>query len=240
MFSIFSSKKRLVETDLLMGMTDVHTHLLYGVDDGVTTRDEAVAAVAYYEEMGMGRVFLTPHVMTNCPLNNAASLKRCFEEFKAQINSKIEFHLAAEYMLDEHFTKHLEDGLLTYDGKHVLVETSYLSAPLELDTLVYDILASGYQPVLAHPERYLYMSDVQLQQLLAKGVKLQLNLTSLAGCYGTAVTDRAKSLLLEGKYSFAGTDFHNQRSYERHLPKIALKKQELRALGDVLQQNNSL
>ena len=240
MFSIFSSKKNILKTDLLMGMTDVHAHLLYGVDDGVSTLDEASKAVSYLESLGVRRMFVTPHIMTDCPNNDATFLKQRFDEFLMQISSKIEFRLAAEYMLDENFAKHLKEEVLSFDGRHMLVETSYLSAPMELDIMIYDIMATGFQPILAHPERYLYMADTKLKQLLARGVKLQLNLLSLAGFYGRGVSMRARTLLLEGKYDFVGTDFHSTKHYERILPNIELKKQEIDAVKLLLENNQNL
>ena len=240
MFSFFSSKKNILKTDLLMGMKDGHANLLPGVEDGVSAVEEAKKAIKYFEDMGVERMFLTPHIMTDCPNNNAEFLKQRFEEFKKSCPSKIEFRLAAEYMLDEKFIGHLNKEVLSFDNKHLLVETSYFSAPIELDTLIYDIMATGYQPVLAHPERYLYMSDAKLMQLLSRGVKLQLNFLSLAGLYGKHVSVRAKSLLLSGKYTFVGSDFHHQERYERVLSRIILKKEEIEAIRILLENNRKL
>ena len=101
-------------------------------------------------------------------------------------------------------------------------------------------MASGYQPLVANPEQYLYMSDDKVAQLLNRGVKIQLNLLSLAGLYGRRVSERAKSLLIEGKYTFVGTDFHNEAHYKRVLPRIKLKKQEIAAIKILLQNNQML
>ena len=153
----FSLKKRLSKTELLMGMTDVHAHLLPGVDDGVKNLEEAQVVIKFLEQIGVRKIILTPHVMEDYPENNASYLKQRFAEFTGNIGSEIHFSLAAEYMLDASFSQHLNENVLLLGSDRLLVETSYLSGPPNLKDILYDLSLKGYVPVIAHPERYLYL-----------------------------------------------------------------------------------
>lgn len=204
----FLTKRSIVARNTLQGMTDMHAHLLPGVDDGVQSAEDAVLTLERLREAGIRRVFCTPHVMDDLYGNRAQVLRHRFEAFVSQISVDVEIRLAAEYMLDKGFLFHLKEGLLTYDGRHVLVETSYMSAPPALEEMLYEIDLSGYCPVLAHPERYIYMSRKQYEMLWRRGCAFQLNLLSLCGYYGKEVRERAKWILGMGFYRFVGTDIH--------------------------------
>ena len=106
-------------------------------------------------------------------------------------------NLASENMLDRLFEERLQkDDLLPWgkDGKHLLVETSYFNPPIGLNNILLRIKAKGYYPVLAHPERYLYMDMAAYQRLKSLDVKFQLNLFSLTGLYGKDAQKKAKAL----------------------------------------------
>lgn len=204
----FLTERSIVDRDTLQGMTDMHAHLFPGVDDGVQSVEDAVLTLKRLREAGIRRVFCTPHVMDDLYGNRAQDLRHRFEAFVSQVSVDVEIGLAAEYMLDKGFLFHLKEGLLTYDGQHVLVEISYMSAPPALEEMLYEIDLSGYCPVLAHPERYLYMSRKQYEVLWRRGCAFQLNLLSLGGYYGKEVRQRAEWLLGMGFYRFVGTDIH--------------------------------
>lgn len=95
-------------------------------------------------------------------------------------------------------------------GKHILVETSYFNPPMRFKETLRQIKSLGYYPLLAHPERYMYMDNDEYRRLREEGVKFQLNLVSLAGGYGAAVKRKALWLLTNGLYSVAGSDLHSE------------------------------
>lgn len=239
MFSFLKPKKNILELGILSGMTDVHCHLLPGVDDGVRDWEEAQSTVAWLESIGVKRMFLTPHVMEELD-NHAASLQCRFKEWQERIHSSIEFHLAAEYMLDTAFIRHRKEGLLTYNGQQVLVETSYFAPPMDLEDLLYDLQTDGYQPVLAHAERYMYMESEQYERLRNCGIRFQLNLMSLSGTYGRLPYEKAFRLLEEGAYTYVGSDFHRLDVYEPSLRRLYLKKKQQDALLRLLENNAQL
>lgn len=197
-------------------MTDWHSHILPGVDDGVGTMEEALAILAEYERLGIVAVWCTPHIMEDIP-NRTAMLRERFAELQEQWKGAVELHLAAENMLDNLFIERLEAGDLLPlgpKGDHLLVETSYFNPPMHLYETLARIQSAGYYPVLAHPERYVYMSDKEYEKLRSTGVKLQLNLLSLTGIYGKTAQQKARELRKKEMYEFAGSDLHTIRQCE--------------------------
>lgn len=217
----FRRKKKLEDSGFFQGFTDWHSHILPGVDDGVTTIDESLQILAEYERLGVKEVWLTPHIMEDIP-NTTQALKERFESLKSAYCGSVELHLAAENMLDSLFEERLENKDLLpigADGMYLLVEISFFSPPMGLHYTLQRIKSKGYHPILAHPERYLYMSIDECKELKQMGVYFQLNLFSLMGMYGPAVQKRAKALKKMGLYDFQGTDLHRLKTLTSALKK---------------------
>lgn len=207
----FKKRISLKNSGIFDGFTDWHCHILPGVDDGVQTMAESLEILRLYEELGVKSVWLTPHIMEDIP-NTTANLRECFAELQAAYTGTINLHLAAENMLDALFEERLtQNDLLPLgdNGDHLLVETSYFNPPMGLKNILLRIKAKGYYPVLAHPERYVYMNKAEYQELKGIGVKFQLNLFSLAGMYGPDVKKKAEWLIKERLYDIAGSDTHS-------------------------------
>ena len=206
----FRKKQTLELSGFFRGFTDWHCHILPGVDDGVQSMDEALQILAEYERLGVKEVWLTPHIMEDIP-NTTEKLKLRFVELKTTYQGSVKLHLASENMLDNLFEERLEKNDLLpigHDGKHLLVETSYFNPPIGLNNILLRIKAKGYYPVLAHPERYLYMNENDYQRLSSMGIEFQLNQFSLFDLYGKEVQKRAKTLQKQGMYNYIGTDLH--------------------------------
>lgn len=226
----FGKKTTIAASGILAGATDHHSHILPGVDDGVESMEEALRVLQKYEKAGIKAIWLTPHIMEDVP-NTAGKLTNHFDELKAAYNGNIELHLAAEYMIDNHLHKLLQDchsepqgGISTpkentllpigEKGNHLLVETSYFNPPMRLHETLKQIKSIGYHPLLAHPERYMYMDNAEYRRLHGEGVKFQLNIASLAGGYGKTVKKKALWLLKEGMYTVLGSDLHSEDAIE--------------------------
>ena len=206
----FRKQVSLKDSDIFRGFTDWHCHLLPGVDDGVQTMQESLQVLSLYEELGISEVWLTPHIMEDIP-NRTEDLKERFMELNAAYQGNIILHLAAENMLDNLFEERLaKNDLLPLgnEGKHLLVETSYFSPPMGLSNILFRIKAKGYHPILAHPERYVYMGESDYKHLKDIGVKFQLNLFALIGSYGLTVKKKAEWLLKNNLYDLIGSDTH--------------------------------
>jgi len=206
----------LRESGFFSGFTDCHSHILSGVDDGARTIAESLEILAEYERLGVAAVWLTPHIMEEVP-NTTAALRERFAELREAWGGTVELRLAAENMLDNLFDERLAAGDLLPLGAmndHLLVETSFHSPPLDLTGTLERIRVAGYYPVLAHPERYMYMDEGDYRSLHGMGVKMQLNLVSLGGLYGGEVRRKARWLLSAGMYDCAGTDLHRKQWIE--------------------------
>ena len=207
----FRKTTTLAQSGILKGITDCHSHLLPGVDDGVETLDESLRILDTMEKQGVRKVWLTPHIMEDIP-NETATLREKFRELEQSYNGTMELALAAEYMMDNLFEERLEknDLLPLEEGKrYLLVETSYFNPPMGLLSVLQRIQKKGYYPLLAHPERYEYMKMADYKALQQVGVAFQLNIPSLAGMYGRHVQKKAEALQKAGMYTLRGNDTHS-------------------------------
>lgn len=201
-------------SSLLTGFTDHHSHILPGVDDGVKKMETSLKVLEHYEQLGIAEVWCTPHVMEDIP-NTTEGLKARFAELCEAYHGPIKLHLAAEYMMDALFEERLEQGdlmKLGNAGNQVLVETSYFTPPMDMDGILRRIKQKGLYPMLAHPERYVYMNQKRYTELKDNGIRFQLNLSSLAGAYGSEAKDKALWILKKEYYNLVGSDLHSLRN----------------------------
>lgn len=217
------------QTERLPGGIDWHCHILPGVDDGFQEVEKSLEMLHLYENAGMKEVWFTPHIMEDVP-NETTHLRQVFADFQKQYQQDfakrnpadrpmLQLHLAAENMLDALFEKRLKanDVLpLGEDGKYLLVETSIFSAPMNFHGLLERIKNRGYTPVLAHPERYLYMEKRDYEKLKLMGVKFQRNVFSIDGQYSDKVKKRCRWLMKQNMYDFVGSDMHRLGIYWRY------------------------
>ncbi|MBR1666774.1 MAG: capsular biosynthesis protein [Bacteroidaceae bacterium] len=227
MFSFFNTKKKLIGTGILKGATDWHSHILPGVDDGIQSMKDSLEVLAYYEEIGISEVWLTPHIMEDMP-NTPDELRARFQELQEAYSGSIKLNLAAENMIDHLFNERLEANELLPigpKGDHLLVETSYFQPPIDFQGTLKRVQEKGYTPILAHPERYRYMDESDYDDLAAKKIKFQMNLVSLAGGYGKPAQEKAQMLLSKGYYNFFGSDLHFLPHFKKAITAKAIKKE---------------
>lgn len=231
LLDLFSKKKSsIADSMFLQGRTDRHTHILFGVDDGIRKLEDSLAVLRYEESLGVTDVWCTPHVMEDVP-NTTAALKARFEELKAAYSGTIRLHLAAEYMLDTVFEKRLAArDLLTMEDSTVLVETSTLTPPVNLFEIFRQMQSAGYRPLLAHPERYRYLKEKDYEELRKLGIHFQLNIPSLVRFYGDTAYNRAIWLLENGFYTEVGSDCHRLHAIQEQYQRQTLEKEVLKLL----------
>lgn len=233
----FKSKETLNKSGMFDGFTDWHSHILPGVDDGISTMEESLAVLDTYEQAGIKRVWLTPHIMEDYP-NTPEQLRSRFAELKEAYQGPIELRLAAENMLDPLFEERLEarDLLPIGDeGNHLLVETSYMNPPIGMEDMLENIFAAGYTPLLAHPERYRYMDEKDYYRLRNQGIKFQSNYMSLVGGYGEVARKKIEWLMKEGMVEVVGSDLHRLMFFNHYTAISPKKSQALKSLVEIAQ-----
>ena len=232
----FNRKRDTLEkSGMLRGMTDWHSHILPGVDDGIPNPEESLKVLRAYDEMGIKRVWLTPHIMEDFP-NKTEDLQKRFEELCLMWDGNVELKLAAENMLDSLFEERLEkrDFLpIGDDGNHLLVETSSFNPPMNFDELIDGVFSAGYYPVLAHPERYRYMKEADYRRLKERGVVFQTNMLSLVGAYGDTARKKAEWMLKEGMIDLTGSDVHRLSMLRRYLQEAPKKQEHVERIREV-------
>lgn len=216
----FGKKKEAEPLDLGWLHTDVHSHLVPGIDDGADNLATSLELIKGLNSFGYKKIITTPHVLWEMYPNRSETILDGLASVRTALSEAglaIEFGAAAEYFIDEHFVAELKNKtpLLTLSGNKVLVEFSMVTAPLDLQQVLFDLQMQNYQPVIAHPERYAYLNMRReiYDDLKEAGCWFQLNLLSLTGYYGKAIQDLAEYLCKKEYYDLAGTDLH----HERHL-----------------------
>ncbi len=242
MLSFFKHRK-ITHTPLFSNnFVDIHSHLLPGIDDGAKNMEETVALLKKMQAFGINNFILTPHIMEGVWENSTEVIAAKLEEVEAHLKRigirTGKFSVAAEYMLDANFVKLLQTKkLLTLKDNKILIEMSYSNPPINLYDLLFDIQIAGYQPVLAHPERYaIYHANFnEYYKLKETGCLFQLNLLSLSTYYGKKVQKTARQLIKNELIDFVGTDTHHQR----HLAALEIinTPANLKMLGPLLKNN---
>ncbi|HEY9189403.1 MAG TPA: CpsB/CapC family capsule biosynthesis tyrosine phosphatase [Sulfurovum sp.] len=225
-FSLFKKKKekQLSDTDRpadLPALTiDLHSHLIPGIDDGSKSMEESMELLRGLEALGYEKVITTPHIMFDAYKNTPEGIKEGLASLQSAAKAEgieVEIETAAEYYLDEGFYDHLHGGeVMSIKGKYLLFETSYVSKPLQLEEMIFEIGAAGYTPMMAHPERYRYIKDPdkEYKRLKDLGVLFQVNVNSFGGHYGRSAKGLADFLSKEGMIDFLGSDVHHKRHVE--------------------------
>jgi len=219
MFQIFKRKNAAPKDFSFLG-TDLHSHLIPGIDDGAKTMADSLEHLGVLRNLGFRKVFTTPHVMADLYPNTREEILRLLQLTRSALDaagSDIELGAAAEYFMDEHFVSLIEhDSLLCLPGRRVLVEMSTIQAPGNLFNDIFRLQTKGFQPLLAHPERYLFLKEDfrQYTRLKDYGCEFQLNALSITGYYGKAVKEAALKLLKQGMIDFIGTDMHHTHHAE--------------------------
>lgn len=237
MFNLFKKK----ETDLSLPVylpfhTDIHSHILPGIDDGSPDIETSLQLVKGIYDLGIHKTVATPHVISDLYRNTPETINAALEKLRkacGEAGINIEISAAAEYMLDDYFIKllHEETQLLTIYKNIILTEQSYASSSGNLNEIAFGIMKNGYRPIMAHPERYFYYHNNydSFGHLRDMGFYLQVNILSLTGYYGKPVARAAKYILENDLADFVGTDMHHSRHLE-----ILQKKESLELIRKYL------
>jgi tyrosine-protein phosphatase YwqE len=213
--NLFGRPALEVLQDLSVLQVDVHSHFIPGIDDGAKTMEDSLTLIKAMADFGYRKVITTPHVMSDFFRNSPETILGGLDRVRTALKENgysIEIDAAAEYYYDYELESKIgKESLLTFGDRYLLFEVSYVNAPDNLDQLIFNLQSNGYQPVLAHPERYpFWFRDFStFEKLKDKGVLFQLNINSLTGYYSPATKKVAEQMIDKGWYEFAGTDCHH-------------------------------
>ena len=220
MFSIFKKRAQLERFPFHVLKTDIHSHLLPGIDDGSPDEATSIGLMKGLIELGYENFVATPHVMEDIWRNTSESIHGAQERLNQALveeGMNKQVRAAAEYLVDGNFEQLLKDKqpLLTIHKNWVLIEISFIQPPFQLKEVIFEMQMQGYQPVFAHPERYSFyhVRRDELLDIKHAGCYFQANLNSFTGYYGPAVMQAAEWLAKNGMIDLFGTDLH----HERHL-----------------------
>lgn len=196
--------------------TDIHSHLLPGLDDGVQSFEDTEEIILRFIRAGYQKLITTPHIMSDAYRNTPAGIRSKLAELREYLTAKnihIQIEAAAEYYLDEAFIKsvELDQEILTFGKRLLLFETNFMTEPLHLKEFIFMATTKGYQLVLAHPERYIFLQNdlAKAEDLINRGVYFQLNTSSLTGYYSREAQRTAYKLIDKGWVHFVGSDCHS-------------------------------
>jgi protein-tyrosine phosphatase len=210
-----SSQQKSIPFNYESIVVDMHSHVLPGIDDGAQTPRESVVLIKRMMELGIKKIIATPHIMADYYKNTPETINNALQILKAELkkeNISIEIETAAEHYFDETFKKRVEEHrLMTMAGNYVLFEYSFMNPPPDAYSVIQKMIAGNYKPVLAHPERYPYMTTEAMTSLRGQGVNLQLNTISLTGYYGKDVKKKAETMIDMQLVDFISSDMHHLR-----------------------------
>ena len=218
MFSFFKKKekaKKEITFNYESIGVDMHSHVLPGIDDGAQNVEESIFLIKRMMELGIKKIIATPHIMIdyyrNTPetINNALTLLR--EELLNQ-GIDIQVEAGAEHYFDETFETRIDQGkLVAFGDKYVLYEFPFINKPQNWFGALQKMLQTGYKPILAHPERYPYLSTDDMAMMRSWGCNMQLNTISLTGYYGRDIKKRAEEMVDLKLIDFISSDMHHPR-----------------------------
>lgn len=195
---------------------DIHTHILHGIDDGAKDIEESLKIITKGIEEGISAFVLTPHLKEPSDWENLGYIKTRFETLKAECTKRhidVSLTLGAELMITPDLPELvLKNPDVTFGGKrkYLLIELPFYQLPLYTDEVLFNLLSNGITPIIAHPERYLFIkkNSKTLNSWVENGILFQMNAGSLTRRYGFFVKRKATWLLKNGFVHFLGSDIH--------------------------------
>jgi protein-tyrosine phosphatase len=240
MFKGWFQKREQYFGDFSFLEVDMHSHLIPGIDDGAKSLEESLSFIETLKKIGYKGLITTPHIISDIYPNTQATIETPFQQVKLKLPG-FKLTYAAEYMINAEFEDLLDDNqLLTFGNNYVLIEMSYIAESANFRDMVFKLKVKGYQPILAHPERYIFLHNNYkiYQEIKDIGCLLQLNILSVSGYYGAEVKQVANKLLSDKLIDFAGTDLHHDRHLDA-LQQLTTSKQ-MSSLHNYGFQNASL
>jgi tyrosine-protein phosphatase YwqE len=213
--NIFKKQPQLQPIDLSLVKTDLHSHLIPGIDDGSKSIDESIVMLKKFKLLGYSKVITTPHIMSDFYKNTPEIILKGLDKLKKAIKTEgvdIQIEAAAEYYLDYHLEELIKSHeILTFGQNHVLFELSFSNEPPKVKDVIFNFQTEGYKPIMAHVERYpFYFNQFDtIKDFKNRGCLIQLNINSLSGQYGPQVKKMGEQLIDMNLVDVIGSDCHH-------------------------------
>lgn len=199
-----------------MDSIDIHSHILYGIDDGSKSLEESINIIKEHIKMGFTDIVVTPHYIENSKyktnnIDKENILNNLKKELKKQ-NIKINLYLGNEVFINnniEELIKKQEIAKIN-NSKYLLIEFPMNEKPNDINNIIYELKIKGITPIIAHPERYDYVEKNPnlVLEWIEEGALLQSNYGSIIGIYGSGPQKTIKKLLKKDLIDFLATDIH--------------------------------
>ncbi|MBI9014133.1 MAG: hypothetical protein JEZ08_17995 [Clostridiales bacterium] len=200
-------------------MIDIHSHIVFDVDDGSDSIEESIRIIRKAQERGIKAMFATPHFIEGSMTAEANEVKEKVGLLRERLmaeNITMPIYTGHEIYLDFDSLIHLRKGksLTLNNTRYVLVELPMQDKLRNLDEMLFEFTVRGFTPIIAHPERYAYVQkDLDIvKRWIELGVLTQINLSTLYGRYGEVVKKTAIKMLKRQMYHLVGTDVHSSQS----------------------------
>jgi Capsular polysaccharide biosynthesis protein len=193
-------------------ITDIHSHLLPGIDDGAADWDETRQMLQLAYEQGIHTIIATPHFSRRHETGHLRELAGRLAAEARKIAPDYRIYLGQELMYFDSLVEFLErgDALTLADTRYVLVEFRPDVTYKNLYQWIRKLLMAGYHPVIAHVERYLSLrKDDRLRELIQAGCYLQMNYSSLNGAFFHPDIRWCRNQLRNNLIHFMATDMHH-------------------------------
>lgn len=207
-------------------MTDIHNHLLYGIDDGSINKEQSIEILKELKEIGFNNIILTPHYIDDTKYtSDIENNNKILKELKLELNKQnidINLYLGNEIYITENILTLLNSKKITTlnNTNYLLIELPLNNKLNNLDDYLHELIVKGYKIIIAHPERYIYFQDnkEELLKLKEKGILYQCNYYSLIKKYGRKAYKLIKYMLKNNLVDYLGTDIHrsiNKKDFEK-------------------------
>ncbi len=200
-------------------MIDMHTHILFGVDDGAKTIDDSLALINEEIKKGVNKIILTPHYKrrySDTGTDKVTENFKILKNYAVEENLKVELYLGCEVYLDfKYYDIIWNEPIITLAGSdYILIEFSMTDTPNNIPEICYEARLKGYIPIIAHVERYdvLYENSQLIKDILNEGAYFQINASAVISKEDRESRKFVNYLLKNELVSFIASDVHNQAS----------------------------
>ena len=198
-------------------MVDLHSHILYGVDDGAKTLEDSTKIIDEAIENGITDIFLTSHyILESDYIANSETKRKILTKLKNKYKNKINLHLGTEIYINNQIDELVQANEIATlaSSKYLLIELPVWNEYPSLAKYLFQLQSKGYRIIIAHPERYQYFRNDfnKVLNLCKQGILFQGNYMSLFDTYGPHAKKMFEKMIQHQCYSFMASDVHRSET----------------------------